>query len=1083
MMDDSRDPRFSIEDSAEAENEPNAKQEQPEENPLPVNFYRPTPGQSEYSYLFNEQEEIDPYDYVMEKVKGKRQAEHTEQADVPQPEKKPERAPERRPAEPRQTVERDLSLDEPANNEKKSLKESLGDLLRRVTNTARIRNEFVRGEHDKSTAERSGAPQEDVERRVDELIRDAENEASGQPEQEPEQPVVPDEETPQTDEPEDTAGADAASVEQQDIPEEEPEKEEPSAETEQSVETDAPPEAEEETVIQDELSEEEQPEPQEPEEAEPEEDEAAEEPAEENLIQAQEETPEEQPAEVTEEEADGEEMTDLFAAAEQNEQQNAEETKASDEAAADMQEELPPMQQVEVLSVSDPIDQPEQTPVSDEAAPQAEQEKRKALCVELDAARLFTEEVLPEVRLDGADGADYSELRMEYAALTGRKSKTEISEKAPAGLQRWLPFLNVRKQKSAGAPHNEAEKARSAESVHQKPNREPDPDTTPTAESKRKGQAKREPAAKPEESAKSDEPDAPHSAVDPAKALRKRLSAESKRVFFTLLAVGAIGVFLAAAAVCARFGVPLAPWLSPADQSRTFALINLGGVGISMVLCRSVIGVGLLSFFRGQKSVGADGAFSVASIACAVQALVAVIRPDALASGAVWLYAPIGVLGLCGNQLGKLCMLRRTRENYTELCTAPERLVLARLEEEGRVQRIIDADVPGRLTVGTVEAPDMADFLQASLEADSSEQSVERIFTFGFFGALAAALISFFAVPSSGYDAAIASYAAVCCVCAPFTATLAVNFPLRRACRSLRAKGAAAVSWRAAEQLGETGCVVLRDEELFPADAVVLCGIKTLGSGRVDDAILDAAALLKEAGGPLRTVFQRVIRGKNGILPRAEQVTAEEDGFTGWVQGRRVFVGSSELMKAHGIIPPSRDYEEKNCPPGTVPVYLARGGELCALFTVEYNADPALYSAMQRLVRSGCDIAVLTTDSNLSSAMIAEKFSVPEDVVTMVPDTQRLAKQEVQQEDIEQAVVTVRSDGAPVLEAASVCIHAKASFQLAVLLQMVGILLGLVLVFVFCAAGSISQIGVTEMLAFQTFWMLTSLVIPSIKRF
>ena len=44
----------------------------------------------------------------------------------------------------------------------------------------------------------------------------------------------------------------------------------------------------------------------------------------------------------------------------------------------------------------------------------------------------------------------------------------------------------------------------------------------------------------------------------------------------------------------------------------------------------------------------------------------------------------------------------------------------------------------------------------------------------------------------------------------------------------LRKNGVVAVNAQAAEQFGETGCVILRDEELFPADAVVLNGIKTL---------------------------------------------------------------------------------------------------------------------------------------------------------------------------------------------------------------------------------------------------------------
>ena len=55
---------------------------------------------------------------------------------------------------------------------------------------------------------------------------------------------------------------------------------------------------------------------------------------------------------------------------------------------------------------------------------------------------------------------------------------------------------------------------------------------------------------------------------------------------------------------------------------------------------------------------------------------------------------------------------------------------------------MVDADVPARLTIGAVSAMPEKGFLRGALEADLGERSTERIFAFGFFGALAAALIS-----------------------------------------------------------------------------------------------------------------------------------------------------------------------------------------------------------------------------------------------------------------------------------------------------------------------------------------------------
>ena len=1094
-MEDSRDPRFSIENSEDSKLDADAQPEdEKEENPLPVDFYRPTPGQSEYSYLFDEQDEIDPYDYVMQKVQQKKNPNSALQEDSPaqhQPKqpreqlvpKQPEKS--QQPLSSRKTVERDLALDEPKGGEKKSLRESLGDLLRRVTSTARIRNEFVRGEHDKSDVDGTEPEvQEDIEQRVNRLIRNAERKVSEQAAKEHKDKDV---NMQQQDSDESVGGQETENLpaekpdeevpKQQKAAEDEPKdlfflQQDQPAEPDQAAEAERPdfPQGYEES----DLSEEPQMLEEVPEATETPEIAETPEIPEQPQTSADLQTVEEEPSV-----QQPEEKLPLHSMREtevQNEPENASQEEITEEPEkSKLQPER--MNHVQVLPVTEPILRQEFLQREPKTAPR----QPHSICIELDADNLFSSKDLPEVRLDeGETGC--KELHMEYALITGKSIREEAIPAAATARTRWLPFLNRKKQKDAPGIHPQTEKSHMVDAVHQKENYQKTPQTKAT-EKKRSASGQRETVSKSDRKKTGDDPDSHPTPADAAKALRKRISREVRNVFLRLIFVGVIAVCLAVPAVCARIGVELGAWFSPVQNPRFFAAINLLGILICLVLCRSMVLVGLLSYFKGQKEAGADCAFSIAAIACALQALVATIRPDALAAGDIWLYAPVAAFGLCGNLIGKLCMMLRTKENFCDLCAVPDRLALVRLEEESRVQKIVDSDVPGRLTVGAVKTVPSQDFLRNSLQADFGERNVERIFTFGFFGALVAALITYFSSPQNNYDAALGAYTAVCCICAPFTATLAVNLPLRRICRVLRKNGVVAVNAQAAEQFGETGCVILRDEELFPADAVVLNGIKTLSSSRVDDAILDAAALLREAGGPMRTVFQRVIRGQTGILPQAEQVVAEPGGFSGWVQGRRVFVGSSELMAAHGITPPSRDYEAKNCPSGTIPVYLARSGELSALFTVEYNADPVILDAVQKLVQNGADMAVLTTDSNLSAAMVAAKFEISEESVTMVPDTQELHETDVQPEDLERQIVVTRSPGAPVLVAASCCIGAKATFQLAVLLQMVGILLGLALVFVFSAAGSIAQIGVTEMIVFQTFWMLACLVIPAVKRF
>ena len=110
---------------------------------------------------------------------------------------------------------------------------------------------------------------------------------------------------------------------------------------------------------------------------------------------------------------------------------------------------------------------------------------------------------------------------------------------------------------------------------------------------------------------------------------------------------------------------------------------------------------------------------------------------------------------------------------------------------------------------------------------------------------------------------------------------------------------------------------------------VILNGIKTFGGQRIDDAIVDATALMCATGGPLSDLFDQIIKSHHDILPKIENLSYEDDkGVVGWVSGRRILVGNRDLMKGYGIEPPSRDYEEKYLLGGKQVVYLASGGDL-----------------------------------------------------------------------------------------------------------------------------------------------------------
>ena len=83
---------------------------------------------------------------------------------------------------------------------------------------------------------------------------------------------------------------------------------------------------------------------------------------------------------------------------------------------------------------------------------------------------------------------------------------------------------------------------------------------------------------------------------------------------------------------------------------------------------------------------------------------------------------------------------------------------------------------------------------------------------------------------------------------------------------------------------------------------MLLHGIKTFAGARIDEAILDAAAVSIAAGGPLSSVFRRIIQNRTDILKEVDTLVYEQDmGMSGWVGGRRVLIGNRRLLENHGV--------------------------------------------------------------------------------------------------------------------------------------------------------------------------------------
>ena len=242
-----------------------------------------------------------------------------------------------------------------------------------------------------------------------------------------------------------------------------------------------------------------------------------------------------------------------------------------------------------------------------------------------------------------------------------------------------------------------------------------------------------------------------------------------------------------------------------------------------------------------------------------------------------------------------------------------------------------------------------------------------------------------------GHDiyAAIRATAVALALITPFISSLIYALPILKFQKTLSKVGAVIPGYSAAEDIATANCVVLEGRELFPREKVLLHGIKTFEKERVDQAILYAASVLIHSCDTMSYMFMKVIQGKTDMLFDTDSVVYEEGlGFSFLVDKNRILVGRRELLEAHEIDVPSRDYENRYTKTSTRDaIYLAVAGKLYAMFVISYAPDEEMQSMLQDLVKNNVNIIVRTRDFIISADKIARMYDIPRSLVTIVRES------------------------------------------------------------------------------------------------
>ena len=561
-------------------------------------------------------------------------------------------------------------------------------------------------------------------------------------------------------------------------------------------------------------------------------------------------------------------------------------------------------------------------------------------------------------------------------------------------------------------------------------------------------------------------------APEDAPSVQRDLSATNHKLTVRLLATGGMTLLLLFTGLICERG----EWLPVVNQYEfdplAYQIICLCCLLCAMLFSLPTLANGLRGLFR--LHANSDSGAAVAAAAVLAQSVALLFQPELVASSQAQQYAALAAGALFLNTAGKCSIARRTAQNFRTLLSP---------EPKSAVQVLDDHNTALQMAKGCVEgAPVIAyqrranffrRFLRYSNQADPSERASQAVAPVGFLLSLLLCAAVLFLTRDA--FAALTALAAGACVSAPVYNLLAVNLRVARLCKLARRCGAMLAGYPAVEKYSEVNAVLLDAKDLFPKGTVVLNGIKTFGNEHIDDAILDATALMCAAGGPLSDLFDQIVKSRKDQLPRASQITYEDGrGVSGWVNGRRLLVGNRELLRAHGIEPPSRDYEQKYLLGGRQIAYLASGGELVALFLVSYHSDKRRTLELQRVESHGISLLVATCDPNITPQFLADCFRIDARSVRVLPDRQgsayrRMVKEPAPTAD---ALFVTKGRATAMLRLLSACVRLRGRVPLAVGLQVAAAALGFALVAFFSCCSGFGQLSTTALFLYELFWSL-----------
>ena len=372
----------------------------------------------------------------------------------------------------------------------------------------------------------------------------------------------------------------------------------------------------------------------------------------------------------------------------------------------------------------------------------------------------------------------------------------------------------------------------------------------------------------------------------------------------------------------------------------------------------------------------------------------------------------------------------------------------------------------------------LSNFIQNSHEEAFAEKLVSNLVPFSVIFSLVCGILNFAFTQNAESSLVALNISALLSlpVFLPFVSSLILSSLSKFAIKNR----AMVVGESGLKKLARAKSVVLNDSDLYPPNNVILRGIKTFSGQRVDEAIILAATLVCRLGAPISQVFDKIILGKKAVLSKASNVKyVDGRGAIGWVNGQRVLVGNRELLKEYKIAPPSHDYEEKYKMPNCELTYFAVGGELVAMFILEYLPSKTLSGVLHACIKNNIKIFIKTVDCNVTVQKIAHDFGLRAKHLTILTNKEKQVADQLDKKVADKTSTFAASLGecSSFLKLMCGAVSANAKLLFTSSIQLLQTVISLAVISCLTIGGNITELHNTEWLIYSVLGLSVPLLI------